>query len=151
MTLEEQCGVKEKVWAVCEQLRAEEIQAISEAIGILNDDDALDVFKKAIPAAMVQTQIRFLQTSTTAASQVRKVQAILAGVAQRSDHSQQMKLMLYSLASKLRLQQKQHQRGHATAGTEGFGKVMEMVDDMVTIETKKQHQRGHATAGTEGF
>merc|ERR1719163_2464099 len=44
-TLEEQCGVKEKEWAEREKLRAEEIQAISEAIGIMNDDDALDVFK----------------------------------------------------------------------------------------------------------
>merc|ERR1719487_2504161 len=43
--LEEQCATKEKEWAEREKLRAEEIQAISDAIGILNDDDALDVFK----------------------------------------------------------------------------------------------------------
>merc|ERR1719191_2643367 len=37
-TLEEQCGVKEKEWAAREKLRAEEIAAISDAIGMLNDD-----------------------------------------------------------------------------------------------------------------
>merc|ERR1719463_472071 len=37
--LEEQCGVKEKEWAEREKLRSEEIAAISDAIGILNNDD----------------------------------------------------------------------------------------------------------------
>jgi len=35
-------------------MRSEEVKAISEAVGILNDDDALDVFKKAKGAALVQ-------------------------------------------------------------------------------------------------
>merc|ERR1719231_1447362 len=45
--LDEQCASKEKEWAVRQKARADEIAAISDAIGILNDDDALDVFKKA--------------------------------------------------------------------------------------------------------
>merc|ERR1719353_851619 len=36
--LESECGTKEKEWAEREKLRNEEITAISEAIGILNDD-----------------------------------------------------------------------------------------------------------------
>merc|ERR1719324_1405449 len=44
-TMKEQCGTKEKEWAERQKMRAEEVSAISEAIGILNDDDALDVFK----------------------------------------------------------------------------------------------------------
>merc|ERR1719158_2199547 len=39
--LEKECATKEKEWATRSKLRAEEISAISEAIGILNDDDAL--------------------------------------------------------------------------------------------------------------
>merc|ERR1719171_3116319 len=58
-TLKEQCGSKEAEWAECSKMRAQEVAAISEAIGILNDDDALDVFKKAIPSALVQSS--FLQ------------------------------------------------------------------------------------------
>merc|ERR1719409_2384400 len=41
-TLTEQCGSKEKEWATRQKMRAEEVAAISKAIGILNDDDALD-------------------------------------------------------------------------------------------------------------
>merc|ERR1719262_1930034 len=47
--LKSQCATKEKEWAERSKVRSEEIAAISEAIGILNDDDSLDVFKKAMP------------------------------------------------------------------------------------------------------
>merc|ERR1719456_2079655 len=57
-TLTEQCAAKKKEWAERSKMRAEEIAAISEAIGILNDDDALDVFKKAVPSALMQTASR---------------------------------------------------------------------------------------------
>merc|ERR1719352_1356233 len=50
-TLESECATKEKDMAERVKMRTMEIQAISEAIGILNDDDALDTFKKAIPSA----------------------------------------------------------------------------------------------------
>merc|ERR1719502_2675787 len=53
--LETECATKEKEFAEASKLRAEEVKAISEAISILNDDDALDVFKKARPSALVQT------------------------------------------------------------------------------------------------
>merc|ERR1719159_1279826 len=46
-----QCATKEKEMAMRVKARAEEVAAISDAIGILNDDDALDVFKKAVPSA----------------------------------------------------------------------------------------------------
>merc|ERR1719159_182095 len=39
-----QCATKEKEWAERQKMRAQEVAAISDAIGILNDDDALDVF-----------------------------------------------------------------------------------------------------------
>merc|ERR1719337_22066 len=50
-SLKTQCVEKTKEWQVRSKLRAEEVAAISEAIAILNDDDALDVFKKAVPAS----------------------------------------------------------------------------------------------------
>eukprot|EP00746_Dinoflagellata_sp_MGD_P159313 gnl/MRDRNA2_/MRDRNA2_86675_c0_seq2.p1 gnl/MRDRNA2_/MRDRNA2_86675_c0~~gnl/MRDRNA2_/MRDRNA2_86675_c0_seq2.p1 ORF type:complete len:784 (+),score=285.06 gnl/MRDRNA2_/MRDRNA2_86675_c0_seq2:112-2463(+) len=53
-TMEEQCATVEKDKAMREKMRSEEIAAISEAVNILNDDDALEVFKKVKPAAMVQ-------------------------------------------------------------------------------------------------
>merc|ERR1719407_460384 len=67
--------------ASCEQrrkdrdkMRTEEIAAISEAIKILTDDDALEVFKKAVPSAALVQQPQpqhamdswdFLQVSST--------------------------------------------------------------------------------------
>merc|ERR1719420_225998 len=58
-TLEKDCATKTKEQGERDKLRSMEVAAISEAIGILNDDDALDVFKKAMPSAFVQTA--FLQ------------------------------------------------------------------------------------------
>merc|ERR1719407_245162 len=58
--LVKQCAEKKAAWAERQKTRAEEISAISEAIKVLNDDDALDLFKKTVPS-MVQTGIQFLQ------------------------------------------------------------------------------------------
>jgi len=49
--MEEQCATVEKDKAMREKMRSEEIAAISDAVKILNDDDALEVFKKT---ALVQ-------------------------------------------------------------------------------------------------
>merc|ERR1719181_2409565 len=46
--LASQCATKKSEWGERQQVRAEEIAAISEAIKILNDDDALDLFKKTL-------------------------------------------------------------------------------------------------------
>merc|ERR1719439_36491 len=100
--LESECATKEKEWAVRQKLRAEEISAISEAIGILNDDDALDVFKKAVPSALVQDEVGFLQRSNGMASAAQKAQTMLATAASQS-HDQQLKLLLFTMNSKLKL------------------------------------------------
>merc|ERR1719158_1586056 len=58
-TLEKQCAAKKKEWDARCKARSDEMAAIGEAISILSDDDALDVFKKTLPAAsasLVQDQ-----------------------------------------------------------------------------------------------
>merc|ERR1719146_295782 len=52
-TLTTTCDSRKLEWEARLKLRDEEIAAISQAISILNDDDALDVFKKAVPSALV--------------------------------------------------------------------------------------------------
>merc|ERR1719498_1687224 len=47
--LEKNCDLKKKEWALRQKTRAEEILAIQETIKILNDDDALELFKKTLP------------------------------------------------------------------------------------------------------
>merc|ERR1719265_1542694 len=127
-SLDEQCASKQKEWAVRQKARADEIAAISDAIGILNDDDALDVFKKAAPDAAA-----FLQRSSprTRASKAKSAQAVLATLASRkSAHSQELKLILYSMGSKLRLASK--------GKVQKFDEIKKMIDDMVALLGKEQ-------------
>jgi uncharacterized coiled-coil DUF342 family protein len=131
--LTEQCAAKEKEWAQRQKDRAAEISAVSEAIGILNDDDALDVFKKAIPSAsLAQEEVGLLQESSTAATPFKRAQAILATLATKKgmQHSKELGLMLYSLSSKMRLANK--------GKTQNFGEIIKAIDEMVTILGKEQ-------------
>merc|ERR1719316_1689945 len=100
--LASQCATKEKEWAERCKMRSMEISAISEAIGILNDDDALDVFKKALPSSLVQKQVGFLQRANGKASRARKAQAILAAAAGKSSNVN-MRLLLFTMNSKMKL------------------------------------------------
>merc|ERR1719262_1675230 len=59
--LEGTCESRKKEWEARLKMRDNEIAAVSEAISILNDDDALDVFKKAIPGDAAAAS-GFLQT-----------------------------------------------------------------------------------------
>merc|ERR1719428_2715022 len=60
--LESTCTSRKKEWEARLKMRDDEIAAISEAITILNDDDALDVFKKAVPGDAAAAASGFLQT-----------------------------------------------------------------------------------------
>jgi len=119
--LEANCATKEKEWAERSALRAQEVAAISDAIGIMNDDDALDVFKKALPSSFVQ-QVGFLQRGDNKASRAQKAQAILASIKSKD---QNMKLLLFTFNAKLKM-------------NGGFDDVIKMVDDMVVLLGKQQ-------------
>merc|ERR1719305_824031 len=49
--LQKNCAVKQKEWDERCKLRAEEVEAISDTIELLNSDDALELFKKTLPSA----------------------------------------------------------------------------------------------------
>merc|ERR1719482_1829660 len=49
--LEKDCKTKDEEWAARQKIRAEELLAIADTIKILNDDDALELFKKTLPSA----------------------------------------------------------------------------------------------------
>jgi hypothetical protein len=119
-TLEKDCATKEKEMAERTAMRNQEIAAISEAISILNDDDALDVFKKALPSSLVQT-VGFLQKGDALASRTRKAEALLAEVAGKQKDVR-LNLLLYTLSSKLKMK---------SAG--GFDEVTKMIDDMIVL------------------
>jgi hypothetical protein len=137
-TLKEQCGTKEKEFAELTKMRTMEVAAISDAIGILNDDDALDVFKKAIPSALIQNS--FLQKAGKKTTVLQKVQGLLA--AGSKFKSPQLSLLLFSLRSKLRMQQR--------AGVMKFEEIMKMIDDMVTLLGKEQGEDEKQKGWCEG-
>merc|ERR1719207_11306 len=58
--LEKNCATKASEWAVVCKTRQEELLALADTIKILNDDDALELFKKTLPGAgssFVQMQV----------------------------------------------------------------------------------------------
>jgi predicted nucleic acid-binding Zn-ribbon protein len=123
-TLEKDCGTKEKEMAERTALRNQEIAAISEAISILNDDDALDVFKKSMPSSFVQAP-GFLQKDGSKASRAQKAQTLLAVVAGKAKDVH-LNLLLYTASSKLKMK------------AAAFEEVKKMIDDMVVLLGKQQ-------------
>merc|ERR1719482_2488404 len=120
--LAKNCATKQKEWDERCKLRAQEIEAISDTIEMLNSDDALELFKKAIPSAAASS---FIQTAATTRSQTRRVQALIKN-AMSSDkaHTANRHFMLMSLKS----------------GVHGFEKVVGMVDGMVGVLEEEQAQ-----------
>merc|ERR1719420_746845 len=56
--LDKNCATKEKEWAERQKTRQDELLAIADTIKILNDDDALELFKKTAPSAsLLQIQV----------------------------------------------------------------------------------------------
>merc|ERR1719331_1011255 len=49
--LAKNCKTKEDEWAIRQKIRAEELLAIADTIKLLNDDDALELFKKTLPSS----------------------------------------------------------------------------------------------------
>merc|ERR1719197_506300 len=75
--LEKNCKTKEDEWAARQKLRAEELLAIADTIKILNDDDALELFKKTLPTPSL--------LQLTASAQVVKLRALSALKESRGD------------------------------------------------------------------
>merc|ERR1719456_1935096 len=122
-TLKVQCVEKTKEFQTRSALRAQEVAAISEAIAIPNDDDALDIFKKAVLVQTVPTgNVGFLQAKHTKASKLQKAHAMIAGAAQ-TYRSQPLSLLSYSMSVQLKL----------GAKAQNFNMIMGMIDNMVKI------------------
>lgn len=92
--MKEECATKEKERNMRMKMRADEIAAISEAIKILTDDEALDIFEKSVPSAA------FLQQRPTYDA---LVQLTHKHVAVQVHHAARHKLMLLSLSEHSRM------------------------------------------------
>jgi len=117
--LAQQCQAKKAEWSERQQLRAEEVAAVGMAVKVLNDDDALDIFKKT---AFVQTEYGFLQKASSHSKALR-ARTVLISLAQKStSHQSQLSLMASLLKSK----------------AVDFSKITGMIDGMVTVLGKEQ-------------
>jgi len=110
--LKKNCEIKAKEWEGICKSRQDELVALAETIKILNDDDALELFKKAIPSAS------FIQIQETSSALRARARAVLS--ASKNKHSPQIDFIELYLSGK----------------KAGFEKVIKLIDEMV-VELKK--------------
>jgi len=123
--LEKNCATKTAEWEARSKTRAEELVALADTIKVLNDDDALDLFKKTLPSAsasFVQTRVSLETLRSKATRELRK--ALLTA---SRHHRPGFDFLVLALSGKKAL----------TQGT--FDKVIKMIDSMVA-ELKKEQQ-----------
>merc|ERR1719262_448924 len=138
-TLGEQCAAKSKEWTERSKMHTDEVAAISEAIDILNADDALDVFKKTAASSLVQKsangphQYGFLQAGQkTGLMQLQKAERTIAA-ASTFYKSQKLSMLLNTMRGALR-SASHHKVGQAVDFTE----ILKMVDNMIEVLGKEQ-------------
>merc|ERR1719362_2615190 len=122
--LDKACENKKKEWEVIVKTRAEELVALADTIKMLNDDDALDLFKKTLPSAasslmQLQSNGMLLRRRTTT---IRKRLLSVHGADKAT-------INLISLALK--------------GKKIGFDKVIKMIDDMIATLKVEQADDDH--------
>jgi peptidoglycan hydrolase CwlO-like protein len=117
--LETSCATKTAEWEVIKATRAEELLALAETIKVLNDDDALELFKKTLPSASAS----FVQISVSAASLRTRALAVLRSQrAGKREVRPQLDLIEMALSGKQK----------------GFDVVIKMIDELVANLVKEQ-------------
>merc|ERR1719353_2182737 len=121
--LKVECAEKKKEWSVRCQIRAEEVAAISEAIKVLNDDDALDLFKKTLSLNQGPAGSQFGFIQQNAAQHNRAQQALQQLESNKVDQKNlQVQFLENALKSK----------------SVDFTKVIQMVVEMETVLKEEQ-------------
>jgi len=119
--LEKGCSTKEAEWSQRQKTRSEELLAISETIKTLNDDDALELFKKTLPSASASS---FVQIQVSAKAVVRRAQSEIKRARLRAASQHRAKIDLIALA--------------LSGKKVEFTKVLKLIDDMVGMLQKEQ-------------
>merc|ERR1719316_2235879 len=117
--LEKNCAIKAKEWEEIKKMRKEELIAIADTIKILNDDDALELFKKTASAASAS----LLQVEVSAHEVRQKAFQALDGVRRKR---KDVNIDLISLAMRSK--------------KVSMDKVIAMIDDMVALSAKQQEE-----------
>merc|ERR1719199_663483 len=117
--LQKNCGTKEAEWAKIKKMRGEEIIALADTIKILNDDDALEMFKKTLPGSASS----LLQVSSKTAEMKKRALAMIRET-EKNMKPAQRRLDFIALA--------------LSGKKIGLDKVIKMCDDLVATLTKEQ-------------
>merc|ERR1740129_1468806 len=126
--LSKSCATKTSEWEARSKIRAEELVALADTIKVLNDDDAMELFKKALPSSGSS----LLQVTSAAPRQLEALSAIRSSMQKATVHDKPgLELLALALTGKKA----------ATSG--GFDKVMQMIDNMVGILKAEQDDDDH--------
>jgi len=113
--LDKNCELKKKEWAAYKEMEAQEMVALADTIKVLNDDDALELFKKTLPGASSFVQVEV----SSVAARHRAMNVLKLSRSHKGDH----RLDLIEMAMR--------------GGKMGFEKIIKMIDDLV-VELKAE-------------
>jgi len=150
-TLTKACDTKRKERDMRNKMRTEEIAAVSDAVSILNEDDSLDVFKKAVPSASLLSEKKTFDAFVQVAGKgrkagFRKARTLLTELAKKHPTAQYHMLL------------NQLQAAEEPGGTEQYAGeaakvVTHMVDDMVHVlhdeDVEDEHKKDWCANETE--
>merc|ERR1719222_1249312 len=126
--LSKSCATKTSEWEARSKTRAEELLALADTIKVLNDDDALQLFKNTLPSSSAI----LLQVTSAASRQLEALSAIRSSLQKATVHDKPgLELLVLALTGKK----------VATSG--GFDKVIQMIDNMVGILKTEQDDDDH--------
>merc|ERR1719237_918531 len=94
--LAKNCATKQQEWDEICKMRAEEQLALADTIKILNDDDALELFKKTVPAGSSLLQVQV----TSAAVKAKAVAILREARSHPGAHHLQLDSILLAMNSK---------------------------------------------------
>jgi len=112
--LDKNCEVKKAEWEEYKKMQAMEMVALADTIKVLNDDDALELFKKTLPGAS-----SFMQVQVTNKMMQKRALSLLQAA---HKHDPRLDIVLLALRGKKM----------------GFDKIIKMIDDLiVTLKTEQ--------------
>jgi len=116
--LDKHCKTKKDEWEAYQKMKAIEQVALADTIKLLNDDDALDLFKKTLPSAS-----SFMQVQVSAKSMKQQALALLKSAHKRhGQHDSRLQFLEVALHG----------------GKMGFDKMITMIDDLMAVLGKDQ-------------
>jgi len=117
------CATKKTDHEANMKIRGEEMVALADTIKVLNDDDALELFKKTLPGAS-----SLLQLKVSMSAQKQQALAMITEAWRRSPHHRpQLDFIALAIQGK----------------KVSFDKVIKMIDDMVVLLEKEGQDDAH--------